>query len=330
MAHRIETFGERAAFASARVPAWHRLGTVVPEAMTVAEALKTSHLADWRVRTTPLRAELPDGRVADVPDRHLVMRDHPVTGQADPLGTVGGRYRPIQNEQALAFLDDLIDDGGAHWETAGSLDGGRRIFATLKMPAHVTVAGGDRTEVFLLVTNPHDGTGSMVAAVTPVRVVCANTLSMALAGKPAQWRVRHTESGPSRLAEARRALGLTLGYVEAFQAQADALAARELSPAGLDGVLDTIWPTPKPSDTNALGRNLKLKRTIRQLRTYSPTIGDDIRPTAWGAWQAITEYVDWLSPARGGAVGRAVRQMTPDAPAAALKARAADLILAAA
>ena len=139
MAHQIEQYTDgTAGFVTARQHAWHRLGTVLPDAFTAEQAMNHAKLGGWNVRTEPLTTTVvgDDGvTILDVPDHFATVRTHPLTGQPEVLGVVGAKYRPIQNEQHADLLNLLVDESGAHFETAGSLRGGRQVFLTMKIPA---------------------------------------------------------------------------------------------------------------------------------------------------------------------------------------------------
>lgn len=162
MAHAIETFADgTAAFFTNREPAWHKLGVVTPNALTAAEALTTAQL-DWTVTKEPINATvLTDDGVTSVPvnGKWATVRQHPKTG-VSALGVVGDVYEVVQNTTAFEIANDLFDEGGAHFETAGSLFDGRKVFLTMKMPSHVQIGGQDVVDMYLLLTNTHDGTAS--------------------------------------------------------------------------------------------------------------------------------------------------------------------------
>src|SRR5206468_3220585 len=129
-----------------------------------------------------------------------------------------------------------------HFEAAGSLHGGRRIWALARLPEHIEV-GGDPTGVHVLVTNSHDGSSAVQAAVTPVRVVCQNTLAWGLRRARRTYSIRHTEAVRTRLIEARRVLELTVDYAKQFKQLGDALALAPFSDRQLRSVLDELWPS---------------------------------------------------------------------------------------
>lgn len=122
MAHQIETYGSRAAFASARLDAWHRLGTVTRDCMTAEQVMEVAHLGGWNVRKIGITGTewTPDGvNVVEASDRYMTVRTNPFTGATRYLGVVGSDYTPVQNEDVCELLNILVDESGAHFETAG-------------------------------------------------------------------------------------------------------------------------------------------------------------------------------------------------------------------
>ena len=151
MAHELETINGRTAFATARKPAWHQLGTVTTGCMTAAEVITTALLADWNVRKIFVAGHTPDGATIPAPDKAMTVRTNPVTGTTDYLGVVGRDYVPVQNEACAELLDLLVDASGAHYETAGSLRGGT---TDLHHPAPARRASGSPGSTTSTSTSP--------------------------------------------------------------------------------------------------------------------------------------------------------------------------------
>lgn len=342
MAHELEVLGstkQSASFVSARTHAWHTLGTVLPQEFDAADAMKYAKLGGWNVRTVPLQTAPQidaDGVTPgiEVPDAFATVRTNPVTGKAEPLGVVGSGYRPVQNEAHAEVLDAVVDEGGAHFETAGSLRGGRQVFVTMKLPQTMLIGGVDPVELYLIALNSHDGSSAFRLLVSPVRVVCANTQAAALRGAKGHFSIRHTSGASGRIAQAREALGLTFAYAEAFQAEADRLIEQQLSDDHFSRIVGQLWPSEVGTRANArtVGRTSSADdrlRDLRKLRRTSPTLSDDFRLTRWGGYQAITEYVDFVAPMRSRRAGqeaRAERATIGTGPA--VKSRAFDLLAA--
>ena len=310
MSHEIEIFADAVAFFSARQPAWHGLGTVTDGALTAEDALKVAHLASWNLRKVPDVALVEDNMVP-VEGFSRVIRDNPfVEGKIDVLGHVSENYGLVSNETAFAFLDAFKDLGGAKFETAGSINNGRRVFVTMEMPNETSVAGGDRIQMYTLITTSHDGTAPVEALITPVRVVCQNTLNMALRNHVRRVKVRHTAKVNERLAEAARVLGAVGEYEAAFVAACDRLAAKKMGSAEVEEFLAALFPIkdepgiPQQVITRATNKREEVKALIQ----FSPNIDDSLRNTAYGAWQGYTEWKDWASPANGSESDKTIRR----------------------
>lgn len=341
MAHQLETWADgSASFASARLHAWHRLGTVLPDRFDAAQAMNHAKLGGWRVRKEALQTTVltADGvSTLDVPEQFATVRTNPVTGRPDVLGVVGRGYTPIQNEEHAALLDALVDESGAHFETAGSLRGGRQVFLTMKLPTTMQIGGVDPVDLYLVACNSHDGTSAFRLLVSPIRVVCANTQAIAIRRAQSSFSIRHTSGASGQIEQARQALGLTFKYAETFQAQADAMIAQAMTDRQFRELIDAVWHVDDKANTSAKAGPSKRSQTIAANRRAvlvdlwrsSPT-AEAIRGTAWGAYQAITEYTDHFAPIgekRNPGAARAERAIT-SANVAAVKTRAFDLLAA--
>lgn len=302
MPHNIEVHENgQAAFVSARVPAWHTLGTVTDDALTAIEAGKIALLNDWNVRTEPLLVQsVPafEPCLINVPDHYATVRTNPVTGFVDVLGVVGNRYQPIQNEEAFDVLDAIVDESGAHFETAGSLDGGKRVFMSMKMPEGLQIAGQDPHDVYLLAYNSHDGSSAFTLAVTPVRVVCQNTLTMGLAAAKQSFTMRHTTSATGKIQEAREALKLTFNYVDEFQKELNAMLDQEMTDGAFFGIVESLLPINKDAGEGWQNRARQQRATLAGLYHRAET-NEFGRGTKYAAYNAITEYADWFTTIRG-------------------------------
>jgi phage/plasmid-like protein (TIGR03299 family) len=299
MAHMIETYGDMAAFASLRQPAWHGLGEVFEKEVTTKQMLKKAHLNDWDVRLE----EIDFSDYNTHKSYFATVRTNPFTGEADVLGVVGERYRVLQNEDLFAFGDNILD--GARWETAGSIKNGTVVFGSLALDREAVLdpkGVSDRIKSYLLVHTSHDGSLAIQASVTPVRVVCQNTLNMAVGAKgraaKQSYRIRHTQTLEGRVAAAREALGLAHKYLDEFDKQAQALFEQEVTDAKFFDILTTAYPVP---DKDAKGAFTKWEKKIDTINSiYTGETNGMIAGTAWGALNALTERMDWYANPRGG------------------------------
>lgn len=321
----------RTAFASRGEPGWHLLGTVFPEDehVTTSDMLDKAHMSGWNIRL--IEAPLTVGDLTLVSDKtdYYVVRDNPfVDGQVDRLGVVGERYRVFQNEQLFAFGDALLD-GGGQWETAGSIMGGRRVFGSLKLDHNIVLdpeGAADEIFPYLLVTAGHDGSFSIVAMTTPVRVVCQNTLGLALEGVKQAFKMRHTDKVDGRVAEAKKALSLSHAYLDKFEEEARALYEVALSGAQFSKIITTIYPKPENDSKAALTRwenKIDLLGDIfNGAVENAPNTVENIKGTAWAGLNALTERLDWYRTPRKGEIESVAAAMSGfDAVAAAEKNR---------
>ena len=227
---------------------WHGQGLRVEDAPSSEEAIRLAGL-DWLVDQQPIY--LADG--IQIKDNYANVR----SSDGKALGIVGSKYKIVQNTEAFAFTDELLGEG-VKYETAGSLKEGKVIWLLAKMPEAFEVLG-DKVEPYLVFTNTHDGSGAVRVCMTPVRVVCNNTLNMALRGAKRVWSARHTGSIASKLDDARETLQFANNYIKATQETFEELYKVKLNDISLHRMLNNIVPiTEDMSD-----RQKENQKTIR-------------------------------------------------------------------
>ncbi len=289
------------AFASRQEPAWHNLGTVFQEDVSTTKMLELAHLNNWNVRLVD-PSEVYDANF--VSPTFWVVRDNPFEAGQDVLATVGGRYKVYQNEELFAFGDTLTS--GGRWETAGSIRDGRVVFASLALDREIVLDPNGVSDVvknYVLLTTSHDGSTSITAATTPVRVVCQNTLNLALGSVTQAFKVRHTQKMEGRIAEAKRILGLADKYLDQFDADAQAMMETEVTNGQFFDIVADIYPKPKNDSQAAETRwenRVSLLDDIWRSNTDGPDTMSSIHGTAWGALNALTEALDWYRKPRAG------------------------------
>ncbi|GAB1641525.1 DUF932 domain-containing protein [Krasilnikovia sp. MM14-A1259] len=326
MAHELETLANgQTAFASARLSAWHQLGTVTDDCMTAEEIMSKAWLGGWEVRKIPLQGievNVKGVTKVDCPDKFMTVRTNPQTGETEYLGVVGEDYATVQNEQVAEMLNLLVDASGAHFETAGSMRKGKNVFVTMKLPDAMEIAGVDRMDLYLAGTTSHDGTASLRVDATPVRIVCANTQRAAFAQSQGSYTFRHTSNITSKISEAREALGLMWKHFAAFEREAEKMINEALTMGEFEKVCAELWPVADDASdatkNNAKQRTATLRYLIRDADTQKA-----IKGTRWAGYQAITEYVDHFAKASTAEV-RARRAVTGTG--ADLKAAAFELL----
>lgn len=304
MAHDLENQNGKTSFASFREPAWHGLGTVFTEEVNTSEMLSLANLNGWNVRLEDM--EIPAHLTSDK-EYQYVLRTNPTdNSQTDVLGVVGQRYVPLQNEDLFAFGDNILD-GGGRWETAGSIKGGRVVFGSLALEREVVLdptGVNDVVKTYLLINTSHDGSIAIQASITPVRVVCANTLNLALnttkkkGGVKQSFKIRHTQTAEGKIAIARQALGMADFYMDEFSKLANGLYEKSVNAKQFNDIILAAYPKPEKDTKGAIKKWETKVDTINDL--YTGEFNGMIAGTGWGALNALTERLDWARTARGG------------------------------
>jgi len=263
--------------------------------------LEEAKLANWNVRLSPLTDHISESW-NDVSDAHLVLRTNPFNQETDVLATVGKRYKPVQNEELFAFADAIHDaNADCRWESAGSLKKGKVVFGTVDIPRTMVIdpqGANDETKLYLIVWTSHDGSVAVQAAVTPVRVVCQNTLNLAMRNAKQSFKIRHTQSVEGRIQVARETLGLALGYFDEFEKEAQGLFAQAITDAEFSKLIQTLYPKPDKDLKGAMKKWENKVVLLDDLYHNSPT-NATIKGTKWGAFNAITERLDYYRSGRG-------------------------------
>jgi len=300
MSANLDTTNGIASFVSAREDAWHQMGDVLPDSFTAEEAMKHGRLGGWMVRKTALHTEV-DGNKLIIPGMYSVVRNNPIVkGQRDVLGVVGEKYTVIQNEDLATLLNTLVDESGAHFETAGAIDGGRKVFITMKLPGNIRIGGVDRVDNYIAIMTSHDGSTSTQILVTPIRIVCQNTLNMAFnnAKHGGIFRVRHTVGAHKIIIQqAREALDFTFDYIEDFQADAEKLINTTMTQLQFEEIIANAFGAPEDAPVGTLTRSENKMNEIMALYAHANT-QDGIRGTAWAGLNALTEWYDHMAPVR--------------------------------
>lgn len=277
-------------------PAWHSLGQVIPEGTSdIEEALRLSG-NDFRVAKVPASFTW-GGEVVQHPGRFVTVR----TDTGAPLGAVGSGYTPTQNIDAFGFLQELVGDMSVTFESAGTMRNGASVFVSLRLPQTVTIDPegiNDEIVPFVMVRNTHDGTGSFQAMTTPWRPVCKNTEGFAVRDAQRIWKIRHTAGITDRVKEARRALGMSVTYFEAFAAEETALAQTDIALDEFQALLDTLW-VPEEDTTKKAAVTIAAKRTDTLMGMFGTEAGE-LGRTAYAAERAVTDYLDHVAPRRPG------------------------------
>lgn len=290
MAHMIEA---NDSMFSVRQKPWHFAETedrckIIQEAPNSKEALVAAGL-DWTVEQTPVYMD--DGTEIKNYKANIRSDDKTV------LGIVTNRYQIVQNADAFSFTDAIVgetEDGIVRYETAGSLNGGKRVWLLAKMPTKKVL--DDDVEPYMVFSNSHDGTGAIKICMTPIRVVCNNTLSLALNSAQRSWSTKHVGNLDEKLAEARHCLGMANMYMDALDEEADRLANIKLDYEQINEILDQMFPvTEKDSDRKK--SNVQRIKDNYSICYFMPDIAK-FKGTAWGAVNAMADMIGHSAPNR--------------------------------
>lgn len=263
---------------------WHGLGTRVEEAPNSKEALRLAGL-DWDVERCPIITA--DGQ--PVPGFYCNRRND----TKEPLGIVKDRYQIVQNSEAFSFTDELIG-GDVKYETAGSLLGGRKVWMLARMPAEKIL--GDDVVPYLCFVAGHDGMSSIRVCMTPIRVVCNNTLNLALKKAKRSWSARHSGDIATKMDDARQCLELSGTYMDALGKYADKLANTTVAREDLEDYVDELFPSN--IDDSDRKRNNTDRLRAEFMKCYDAPDLKKFQGTAWGVVNAAADMATHSAPGR--------------------------------
>lgn len=265
---------------------WHGLGTKVMEAPTSKDALQLAGL-DWNVVQEPIYTEteeLIDGYKANVRDSDRSV-----------LGVVTDRYKVIQNEEAFAFVDALLGEG-VRFETAGSLNGGKKVWMLAHMPREYIIAG-ERISPYLVFSNTHDGSGAVKVAITPIRVVCNNTLNLALNTAKRSWSMVHTGDVKDKLEEARNTLFMAEKYMDNLGKEFERLRSIEISDTEVLEYINLLLPCEENASMQQK-RNIQRLREDMKARYFDAPDLKEVGNNAYRFINAVSDFATHCEPLR--------------------------------
>jgi phage/plasmid-like protein (TIGR03299 family) len=259
---------------------WHKLGQKVNDAQNWQSAMKLAGL-DWTVEKQNL---------FDINGNPLqawgTFRDGNIF-----LGVVGAGYEPIQNQYAFDFIDTLLEaEDGSHYESAGALGNGERIWALARIPYDITIKGtDDKSESYLLFTTAHDGSMSAISKITSVRVVCNNTLSQAM-GKDSNAiiKVKHTKNAEVRLNEAKKLMSNVRQDIDTLSDKLNELALRKVNADSFTTVMSRLFPDFQDSTQ----KKKQIAEIAMLFESNDNNAIPEIRGTAYNLLNSFTEYTD--------------------------------------
>ena len=312
--HGIEVVDGRAAFAGRRIPAWHALGFTTTEDLSTEEIMQQAYLKDWNVRKRSYKSLMPENWSTHI-DKSMIIRDNPFydaekakelgedydVKPINLLGDAGEGYEIMQNEELFEF-GALF---GQRWETAGSIQNGTQVFGSLALETEIVIdaeGANDVVKEYLLLSTSHDGSQSMIVGITPIRVVCQNTLNLALGrGLKSQIKLRHTKTMKERLEKAKQAAQFTVKYLETFSEQATEMFETSVTNDQFWDIVKTIYPEPD-SESKAASTRWKTK-TDEIMQVWNSNTVENIVNTGWGAFNALSEHHQYFRNIYGGDSG---------------------------
>lgn len=269
---------------------WHSLGVRVEEAMTSAQAIELAGL-NWTVETKPIFTETG----IQIPGYVSNTR----SSDNSILGVVTEKYKIVQNAEAFAFTDNLIGPD-CKYETAGSLKNGKKIWLLANLPR--TKILDDDVDQYLVFTNSHDGTGAVKVAVTPTRVVCNNTLNIALSNASRFWSCKHMGKMEDKLAEATHTLKLANKYMDELKTKADQYAHTKFDMDKVKAAVAELFPIDE-NDTDRHKANMTKARNDFMVCYFMPDIRK-FEGTQWAMLNAMSDFCCHTAPQRNTATYR--------------------------
>ena len=298
MAHNLN-FDKRKgtwSFASHSEVAWHGLGQIVDKAMTSEEAIKLANL-DYEVEKTKVYFN------CGTPDCMNEIDGYFATYRKDTnqyLGMVKSRYEIVQNTDAFGFFDAIIDSGEAIFQTAGALGNGEKVFLLAKLPDDFEIAG-EKIEKYILLSNSHDGSSSVIAGLTNIRVVCNNTLQAALGNLENKVRIDHVGGAKNKLKEASRVMGIASKYSAQVEGVFTSMVEHKMTEGQYNEFFTKILKpdyvnVDTPEKMAEMSTKLKnmVEATTQFAMTHPTQTTDATKNTLWGAYNAVSGYFNYI------------------------------------
>ena len=265
---------------------WHGLGTRVEVAPTSADALKMAGL-DWEV--------LQESIYTDAGDKIAGYKANVRSTDKKVLGVVTDRYKVIQNAEAFEFTDTLLGNG-VRYETAGSLAEGKKVWLLARLPREYII-GGERISPYLVFSNTHDGSGAVRVAVTPIRVVCNNTLNLALDTAKRSWSMVHTGDIKGKIQEAKDTLFMAEEYMDNLGREFERLRKVQMTDEQVKEYIELLLPLEKNATLTQL-RNIKKLREDMASRYFDAPDLQTVGNNAYRFINAVSDFATHADPLR--------------------------------
>jgi phage/plasmid-like protein (TIGR03299 family) len=294
------------AFAAVRDPGWHGLGTVTMDQVDALTLLQMAH-GDFEPFLAPCRTtvEVPIApgspitvlKHAEDPRVRNVCRIHPVTGEVQIIGQSSPDKAMWSNKDVfVGWADSFMQMAKPTVSACGVLDEGRRAFMAWRLPENILIHGDrDLVELWMTAVTSYDGSIATLGFVSPIRAVCQNTVTAGLKAAVSQYRVKRTKNAKLNVEQAKEMLGLTYKYAEEYRFIAERMADEKMTVKSFENIIGEMWG-PKEDETNKRTLNTwdaKRTKMVDLFTTDASNAG--IHGTAWGAYNAVAEYVDHLT-----------------------------------
>jgi len=274
---------------------WHGLGKQVPKGITTEEMIWAAGL-DWEVVLRPARGAREINSKREFSRYEIVRLPRPNTKEDEVLfGVVSRRYQPLQNIEAFSFFDLIVGERKAYFETAGSLGEGERIWVMAKLPGAMKIVSEDECFKYLLLSNTHSGDGSVIVKFTTVRVVCQNTLMLAIEDGQKAYRVRHSKQMHFKLEELADFLSTMQKIYLKAEEDFKRMARIQMTGTRLYDYLDVVYPrTENQKKRGEIPLRWNYVHEVFEMQKDIQLPG--VRGTLWGAYNAITRFEDYKQP----------------------------------
>ena len=266
---------------------WHGIGVGLDNPATSKEAIIAAGM-DWEVEIQEIKTE------TDIPipwKRAIMRKDKNI-----PIGVVGKKYQFLQNIDAFSFFDSIVGESRAIYHTAGVLGRGEKIWILAKLPSHICVAKDDDVEEYLLLVNSHDGKGSIRLFFTPIRVVCKNTLNIALRGGEKQGAsVRHVGKVMDKITDVRKILEKTHRFYTDFGDSSKFLANKQADSVAVDAYIDACFHGYAKEAKKVKNMMSKVRENFEEENKKLPSIAG----TYWALFNGYVGYIDHARATKG-------------------------------
>lgn len=294
MSHELEIINGQAQMAYAGETPWHSLGVRVGDDLNPQEIMEAAGL-DWSVERFPLTTNVGDQSIV-VPGKKALVR----SSDNKVLDVVGDQWIPVQNADAFQFFDDYVKAGGMSMHTAGSLRDGKIIWGLAKVNDSFSLFGGkDEVESYMLLSNPHNYGRGVDVRFTPTRVVCNNTLSLALNGK-AELGISVNHRQEFDVEKVKQALDAASKFMDTYKEASELLSRRRFDDDKLTEYFARVFPkTSKKNNRNVSfdemmkairnGENVLSRNATKALEVIETQPGANLGAgTWWSAYNAVT------------------------------------------